>query len=153
MTPLAIYMHWPFCQSKCPYCDFNSHVAATIDHAAWREAYRKELRHYAQLLPDRCRVPALSELLRHLDVLRVKHPLLRKFLRFRGERLWELIVGKLRNRLHGSRDYIVLLLQCFDLLRACRRVIGGNLVVRLLLFERLLLQAHHGSRGAAILEH
>jgi oxygen-independent coproporphyrinogen-3 oxidase len=51
--PLAIYIHWPFCQSKCPYCDFNSHVAASIDHAAWREAYRKELAYYAALLPDR----------------------------------------------------------------------------------------------------
>jgi len=51
--PLAIYIHWPFCQSKCPYCDFNSHVASTIDHAAWREAYKKELEHYARLLPGR----------------------------------------------------------------------------------------------------
>jgi putative oxygen-independent coproporphyrinogen III oxidase len=48
---LAIYVHWPFCQSKCPYCDFNSHVAATIDHNAWRTAYVSELAYYAQLLP------------------------------------------------------------------------------------------------------
>src|ERR1700722_675454 len=53
MTPLALYIHWPFCRSKCPYCDFNSHVAAQIDHAAWREAYRRELEHYAALLPER----------------------------------------------------------------------------------------------------
>lgn len=53
MRPLAIYIHWPFCQSKCPYCDFNSHVAATIDHDAWRNAYRKELAYYAALMPDR----------------------------------------------------------------------------------------------------
>ncbi len=42
-------MHWPFCQSKCPYCDFNSHVAKTIDHSAWQTAYLEEidkLKHY-----------------------------------------------------------------------------------------------------------
>jgi putative oxygen-independent coproporphyrinogen III oxidase len=52
-SPLAIYIHWPFCQSKCPYCDFNSFVAGSIDHAAWRSAYRRELEHYAALMPDR----------------------------------------------------------------------------------------------------
>lgn len=51
--PLAIYIHWPFCQSKCPYCDFNSFVGGNVDHAAWRAAYRRELEHYAALLPDR----------------------------------------------------------------------------------------------------
>jgi coproporphyrinogen III oxidase-like Fe-S oxidoreductase len=35
----GLYVHWPFCASKCPYCDFNSHVAARIDQARWREAY------------------------------------------------------------------------------------------------------------------
>jgi putative oxygen-independent coproporphyrinogen III oxidase len=53
LEPVALYIHWPFCRSKCPYCDFNSHVAAAIDHAAWREAYRRELEHYAALLPER----------------------------------------------------------------------------------------------------
>ena len=43
----GIYIHWPFCQSKCPYCDFNSHVAEHIDQAAWRAAYLAELDHYA----------------------------------------------------------------------------------------------------------
>ena len=50
---LAVYIHWPFCRSKCPYCDFNSHVAASVDHAAWRDAYRRELQFYAKILPDR----------------------------------------------------------------------------------------------------
>ena len=50
---LAIYIHWPYCQSKCPYCDFNSFVASSIDHAAWRSAYRQELQFYAELFPDR----------------------------------------------------------------------------------------------------
>ncbi|AIK97133.1 radical SAM family heme chaperone HemW [Candidatus Odyssella acanthamoebae] len=47
MTSLALYIHWPFCASKCPYCDFNSHVRNQIDIDAWRHAYIKELqRHY-----------------------------------------------------------------------------------------------------------
>lgn len=45
----GIYVHWPFCAAKCPYCDFNSHVADTIDHAAWREAYAREIGYYAEL--------------------------------------------------------------------------------------------------------
>jgi putative oxygen-independent coproporphyrinogen III oxidase len=44
---LAIYIHWPFCRSKCPYCDFNSHVRASIDEARWRRAYLTELDNFA----------------------------------------------------------------------------------------------------------
>ncbi len=44
----AIYIHWPFCRSKCPYCDFNSHVRERIDHARWRGALIAELEHYAR---------------------------------------------------------------------------------------------------------
>jgi oxygen-independent coproporphyrinogen-3 oxidase len=51
--PLALYVHWPFCVSKCPYCDFNSHVRATIDRDAWRDALLADLAHEARLLPDR----------------------------------------------------------------------------------------------------
>jgi oxygen-independent coproporphyrinogen-3 oxidase len=51
--PLALYVHWPFCVSKCPYCDFNSHVRATIDQEAWREALLDDLTHEARLLPGR----------------------------------------------------------------------------------------------------
>ena len=39
----GLYIHWPFCEAKCPYCDFNSHVSASVDHAAWRAAYLREL--------------------------------------------------------------------------------------------------------------
>ena len=45
---LALYIHWPFCRAKCPYCDFNSHVAAEIDHTRFADAYRRELEYMAQ---------------------------------------------------------------------------------------------------------
>ncbi|HXC75318.1 MAG TPA: coproporphyrinogen-III oxidase family protein, partial [Sphingomicrobium sp.] len=51
--PLALYVHWPFCVSKCPYCDFNSHVRAGIDQDAWRDALLADLAHEARLLPGR----------------------------------------------------------------------------------------------------
>ena len=51
--PLALYVHWPFCVSKCPYCDFNSHVRESVDQAVWRDALLTDLRHEAALLPGR----------------------------------------------------------------------------------------------------
>jgi oxygen-independent coproporphyrinogen-3 oxidase len=50
---LALYVHWPFCVSKCPYCDFNSHVRDSVDQDAWRDALLADLAHEAALLPDR----------------------------------------------------------------------------------------------------
>ena len=50
----GIYIHWPFCASKCPYCDFNSHVrSGGIDAAKFERAYLSELRHWAALAPGR----------------------------------------------------------------------------------------------------
>jgi putative oxygen-independent coproporphyrinogen III oxidase len=53
MGPLALYIHWPFCVSKCPYCDFNSHVREQVDIAAWRDALLADIAHEAALTPGR----------------------------------------------------------------------------------------------------
>jgi putative oxygen-independent coproporphyrinogen III oxidase len=50
---LALYVHWPFCRSKCPYCDFNSHVRGAVDEARWRRALLAELDHFAASAPGR----------------------------------------------------------------------------------------------------
>jgi putative oxygen-independent coproporphyrinogen III oxidase len=49
----GLYVHWPFCQSKCPYCDFNSHVVAQIDQARWARAYVSEIKRTAAETPGR----------------------------------------------------------------------------------------------------
>ena len=51
--PLAIYIHWPFCRSKCPYCDFNSHVRNAIDERRWTRALVADLDRQAALMPVR----------------------------------------------------------------------------------------------------
>ena len=50
---LAVYVHWPFCRSLCPYCDFNSHVSDHVDHSRWRDALIHELEHYAEIAGPR----------------------------------------------------------------------------------------------------
>ncbi|RIV88846.1 radical SAM family heme chaperone HemW [Aurantiacibacter zhengii] len=45
----ALYIHWPFCLAKCPYCDFNSHVRDSVDVAAWQAALLADLRHEAEI--------------------------------------------------------------------------------------------------------
>jgi putative oxygen-independent coproporphyrinogen III oxidase len=52
-APLAVYVHWPFCRSKCPYCDFNSHVRDNVDAARWRRALLADLDHHAELVSGR----------------------------------------------------------------------------------------------------
>lgn len=48
MTGHAIYVHWPFCVSKCPYCDFNSHVRESVDQDRWRQALRRGIRWWGE---------------------------------------------------------------------------------------------------------
>jgi len=45
----AVYVHWPFCLSKCPYCDFNSHVRDSVDHGQWRAALIAEIGYAARV--------------------------------------------------------------------------------------------------------
>ena len=52
-APLGVYVHWPFCKSKCPYCDFNSHVRDGVDQTRWRDALLTELEFAAREAPDR----------------------------------------------------------------------------------------------------
>jgi len=53
-TPLAVYVHWPFCLSKCPYCDFNSHVRhGGLDETRFLRAYEAEIAATAARVPDR----------------------------------------------------------------------------------------------------
>ncbi len=49
----GLYVHWPFCEAKCPYCDFNSHVSRNIDQKQWLTAYLSELKRSAAETPDR----------------------------------------------------------------------------------------------------
>lgn len=49
----GLYVHWPFCQAKCPYCDFNSHVSREIDQSAWVRAYLSEIERTAAETPGR----------------------------------------------------------------------------------------------------
>lgn len=49
----GLYIHWPFCEAKCPYCDFNSHVSRNIVHQDWLACYRRELARVARETPGR----------------------------------------------------------------------------------------------------
>lgn len=52
-APMALYVHWPFCKAKCPYCDFNSHVRDGVDDAQWKGALLAEMRHTRALTGPR----------------------------------------------------------------------------------------------------
>jgi putative oxygen-independent coproporphyrinogen III oxidase len=49
----GLYLHWPFCAAKCPYCDFNSHVVARVDHARWLSAFVCEISRLSSQTPGR----------------------------------------------------------------------------------------------------
>ena len=53
LSPLALYIHWPFCVSKCPYCDFNSHVREAVDRRVWCDAMLADLAYEASVTPGR----------------------------------------------------------------------------------------------------
>ncbi len=50
---LSIYIHWPFCETKCPYCDFNSHESSVIHHDKWEKAFLKEIELNKELIKNR----------------------------------------------------------------------------------------------------
>ena len=49
----GLYVHWPFCQAKCPYCDFNSHVMGDVNQTTWQDAFHREIERVQMDLPDR----------------------------------------------------------------------------------------------------
>ncbi|MBR1944810.1 MAG: radical SAM family heme chaperone HemW [Alphaproteobacteria bacterium] len=53
MTGFGVYIHWPFCRSKCPYCDFVSLPEKNFDFRAWADAYAKNLKYYAEQTPGK----------------------------------------------------------------------------------------------------
>ncbi|MCH9753625.1 MAG: radical SAM family heme chaperone HemW [Alphaproteobacteria bacterium] len=53
MDPLHVYIHWPFCKSKCPYCDFNSHVRNNINEEDWLNGYLKEIDYFSDIIKTR----------------------------------------------------------------------------------------------------
>lgn len=53
MSNLAIYIHWPFCKSKCPYCDFNSHIREKIDQEKWEESYLAEINYFKEEITNK----------------------------------------------------------------------------------------------------
>lgn len=53
MNPISIYIHWPYCLSLCPYCDFNSHLSNSIDHEKWLQAYLIEIDYFADKIKGR----------------------------------------------------------------------------------------------------
>ncbi|MCB1652092.1 MAG: coproporphyrinogen III oxidase [Alphaproteobacteria bacterium] len=50
---MGLYFHWPFCLSKCPYCDFNTHIRENVDRQRWLDAYKCAMDFYAEKLPHR----------------------------------------------------------------------------------------------------
>ena len=57
----GVYVHWPFCAAKCPYCDFNSHVRhEPVDEARFAAAFAKEIAYFGALTPNRKATSSIS---------------------------------------------------------------------------------------------
>ncbi|MFS4438407.1 radical SAM family heme chaperone HemW [Paracoccaceae bacterium GXU_MW_L88] len=50
---LGVYIHWPFCAAKCPYCDFNSHVVSQVDQTRWLRAFQSEIQRMGRELREK----------------------------------------------------------------------------------------------------
>jgi oxygen-independent coproporphyrinogen-3 oxidase len=85
----ALYIHWPFCLAKCPYCDFNSHVRERVDAEAWREALLADMRHEAALAGGE----ALESIFFGGGTPSLMPPALVGALLFEAERLWGFAPG------------------------------------------------------------
>ena len=86
---LALYIHWPFCIAKCPYCDFNSHVREQIDLETWREALFLDLKHEHKVNPE----PQISSVFFGGGTPSLMPPRLVADLIAEADRLWGLVEG------------------------------------------------------------
>ena len=59
MSGFGVYVHWPFCAAKCPYCDFNSHVRERFDEGRWADGIASELRSLRSRQSDRPEVGSI----------------------------------------------------------------------------------------------
>ena len=57
----GIYIHWPFCAAKCPYCDFNSHVSKKVEQKQWLKRYLSEIQREGQLTTGHARALITSD--------------------------------------------------------------------------------------------
>ena len=57
---ISIYVHWPYCVSKCPYCDFNSHKIEEVNNQNWIAAYKNEFNYFKSILDKACKIQGSS---------------------------------------------------------------------------------------------